>query len=188
MSSQQKRQANRINAQRSTGPRSVRGKRSSSLNALRHGLSVPVDQLVQPQIVTRLQQLIEEEGIDPDSARDLSLKILDFERNIARELDSFPPYQEPLPRSSEELMGLIRKDWPEMDMLDDIADEEIFFTGGLSRRTFKTNISMKTKMIKLWFRVDSKARLRARKSQEFADRYLRRASNQLLKSLRAAFA
>ena len=64
MSSPQKRQANRLNAQRSTGPRSVRGKRSSSLNALRHGLSVPDDQLVQPQIVTRLQQLIEEEGID----------------------------------------------------------------------------------------------------------------------------
>ena len=33
--------ANRLNAQRSTGPRTVLGKRRASQNALRHGLSLP---------------------------------------------------------------------------------------------------------------------------------------------------
>lgn len=188
MSSPHRRQANRLNAQRSTGPRSVRGKKSSSLNALRHGLSVPVEQLVQSQLVTRLQQLIEGEGIDPDSARDLSLKILDFERNIARELDSFPPYQDPLPRSPEELMDLVRQDWREMDLLDDYADYELFTKGRLSRRTIKTHFSMKAKMVKFWLRKDTNERLYQRRRQEFAGRYLRRATNQFLKSLRAALA
>jgi hypothetical protein len=34
--------ANRRNARRSTGPRTASGKRSVAVNALRHGLSVPV--------------------------------------------------------------------------------------------------------------------------------------------------
>ena len=39
MTSDKQREANRRNAQRSTGPRSAAGKRRSSQNALRHGLS-----------------------------------------------------------------------------------------------------------------------------------------------------
>lgn len=39
--SQYKLIANRLNAQRSTGPRSVSGKRRASQNAMRHGLSLP---------------------------------------------------------------------------------------------------------------------------------------------------
>ena len=42
MTSQRQRQANRKNAQRSTGPKSGLGKSRSKLNAYRHGLSLPV--------------------------------------------------------------------------------------------------------------------------------------------------
>lgn len=186
MSSPQKRQANRLNAQRSTGPKSSRGRRVSSLNALRHGLSRPIDQAMQAPIIAELGGLIQAEGIGTIEARYLATKILDYERNIAREFEGFPPYQSPLPRAPDEIMAMVREDWPEMDMLDDIADDELFFTGSLSKRTFKTNLRLKTKIIKLWFQKDAKTIRRQRQMQASADRYLRRASNQLIKSLRAA--
>ena len=43
MSSQRKRFANWRNAQRSTGPRTIRGKGRSKRNSLQHGLSVPLN-------------------------------------------------------------------------------------------------------------------------------------------------
>lgn len=42
MTSQQKLASNRANAQKSTGPRSKRGKARSACNALKHGLAAPV--------------------------------------------------------------------------------------------------------------------------------------------------
>ena len=42
MTSERKRQANRANAQASTGPRTAKGKRCCALNARRHGLNVSV--------------------------------------------------------------------------------------------------------------------------------------------------
>jgi hypothetical protein len=41
MPSSRKRAANQQNAQRSTGPRTPRGKAQSQLNALKHGLAIP---------------------------------------------------------------------------------------------------------------------------------------------------
>jgi ferredoxin-NADP reductase len=186
VTSPQRRRANRLNAQRSTGPKSPRGKRASSLNAMKHGLSLPVEQLVQQRFVSSLQSLIEQEGIEPAHASDLATKILDYERNVARELETFPPYEGPPLRTPEELMGLVREDWPEWDMVDDHVDYEFFTTGRLSRSTIRMNFSLKSRMIKMWWRKESRHIRNQRRRQEFTDRHLRRASNQLIKSLRQA--
>jgi hypothetical protein len=59
MTSEQKRAANRRNAQRSTGPRSVAGKKTSRQNALRHGLSARLGKNPeQDQCVEALAQVI----------------------------------------------------------------------------------------------------------------------------------
>ena len=42
MTSERKRQANRANAQSSTGPKTAKGKKRSAVNARRHGLNVSV--------------------------------------------------------------------------------------------------------------------------------------------------
>ena len=59
MTSERKRAANRRNAQRSTGPRTVAGKKNSRQNALRHGLSGRLGKdSVQDRRVEGLAQLI----------------------------------------------------------------------------------------------------------------------------------
>jgi hypothetical protein len=56
MTSERKIQANRRNAQRSTGPRSRKGKRRVSKNALRHGLATRI--LDDPEKLVQVEQLV----------------------------------------------------------------------------------------------------------------------------------
>jgi len=57
--SDRKRQANRKNARRSTGPRSASGKERSARNALKHGLTVPVlrDPLLAPEVASLARRI-----------------------------------------------------------------------------------------------------------------------------------
>jgi hypothetical protein len=60
--------ANRLNAKRSTGPRSKSGKQRSAGNAFRHGLAVPIETLSEfDATVTRLTRLLA--GADADGGR-----------------------------------------------------------------------------------------------------------------------
>jgi hypothetical protein len=58
MTSPRKTAANRANAQRSTGPRSVAGKTASRRNAKKHGLSVPVS--AHPDLAREVAQLAQQ--------------------------------------------------------------------------------------------------------------------------------
>ena len=81
--SAQKRQANRHNALRSTGPKSPVGKDRSSRNARMHDLSV-IDQMVIPDpLLNKLSGVIAEEGIDNLLAREIANRIVSYERNQA---------------------------------------------------------------------------------------------------------
>src|SRR4051812_45690667 len=70
--SDRKRQANRENARRSSGPRSARGKARSSRNARKHGLSVPVlhEPLLAPEVAALARRIAgdREELIEPATA------------------------------------------------------------------------------------------------------------------------
>ena len=77
-----KRAANRRNALKSTGPKTTSGRRVSSQNAVRHGLSVPPPpQLVDP-VQQQLVELIVSDGFEYEIANDLAGKIIDYERNL----------------------------------------------------------------------------------------------------------
>lgn len=81
--SPKKRSANRRNGLKSTGPQTAQGKKSSALNALHHGLSVPLPPHLIDPLQQELSQLIEQDGFTVDSARELAQKIIDYERNLA---------------------------------------------------------------------------------------------------------
>lgn len=66
MISDRRRDANRRNAKKSTGPRSLSGKERARHNALRHGLAIltPVDAPMSPE-VERITDMVCQEDMDP---------------------------------------------------------------------------------------------------------------------------
>ena len=88
-------QANRANAKRSSGPKSERGKRAVALNAVKHGLSMPLaSALCQPDdqedpALQAIAELIAAECNSPGSARHIASTILEFERNETAQREFF---------------------------------------------------------------------------------------------------
>ena len=70
--SAQKRQVNRRNALRSTGPKSPVGKSRSSKNARIHGLSVIDSLAISEPLLTNLSEVISQEGVDPFLAQEIA--------------------------------------------------------------------------------------------------------------------
>lgn len=77
-------QANRRNAQKSTGPKSKAGKKRVSRNALRHGLAVPISS-IEPANgkVRRLAHLIVGDGANPELL-DLAYRAAEAEIDLVR--------------------------------------------------------------------------------------------------------
>jgi hypothetical protein len=76
-------QANRANAKRSSGPRSERGKRAVALNAVKHGLCMPLSSVLgQPEgqdhpALQAIAELIAPECTSPEAARRIASTILE---------------------------------------------------------------------------------------------------------------
>jgi len=63
MASEQKIAANRANAKKSSGPRTAKGKRRSSANAMRHGLATAVNPSF--ELILRAEQAARALGLEP---------------------------------------------------------------------------------------------------------------------------
>lgn len=81
MTSAKQRASNKVNALRSTGPRSDQGKRRAGLNATKHRLSLPVDERVFGKEIEAVSRLVRDECSSDDQAVELAKRIIDFERN-----------------------------------------------------------------------------------------------------------
>ena len=75
-----RRQANRQNALKSTGPKSGAGKCRASKNALSHGLSQPIDESQVGDALDRLQNVLKDAGYQPTHAFRVALCLLDYDR------------------------------------------------------------------------------------------------------------
>jgi hypothetical protein len=87
--SQAKREANRRNAQKSTGPTTPRGKKHSSLNALKHGMLSKKaiydenGQLIDERLYAFQQELFQQYGSDDVRTQVLvDLAVADYSRNV----------------------------------------------------------------------------------------------------------
>ena len=78
--SRARREANRQNALKSTGPRTGAGKRRASENALSHGLSQPIDVKQVGDALDRLQNVLIRAGYQPTHAFRVALCLLDYDR------------------------------------------------------------------------------------------------------------
>jgi flagellar hook-basal body complex protein FliE len=82
MISERKRDANRANARRSTGPRSVEGQRQSARNALKHGLSLPA--LRNPHLSHEVRALAEQIANGNKVLMDVATEIAEAQVDLQR--------------------------------------------------------------------------------------------------------
>ena len=81
MISPKQKAANRLNAIKSTGPRTQEGIRSASLNAVKHRLSLPVSEHTFGKEIAAVAALVREDCATDNQARELAKRIVDYERN-----------------------------------------------------------------------------------------------------------
>ena len=80
--------ANQSNALKSTGPRSVAGKRASSQNSRKHGLSSPPDFESSPEY-RALVDLLAEEGFSAFACADIAAGLLNYRRVMDAYYDTY---------------------------------------------------------------------------------------------------
>ena len=185
-------QANRANAKRSSGPKSERGKRAVALNAIKHGLSIPLSSaLGQPDgqdhpALQAIAELIAPECTSPETARHIALTILEFERNETAQREFFISCcVEPqgLPVGSR-LMEAVRQRYPEYDMLQDAMDEELLLNARPDRRWIAKGMKIMQNLQQEFIQARQQEQTEAVKRWKSSQRYLKRAANQLSKALR----
>lgn len=182
--SAQKRQANRLNALRSTGPKSSGGKLRSSKNARMHGLSVIDSMGISDPLLTKLSELISQEGVDNFLAQELANRIVSYERNQAYQRLLFSQLQEPKGTETAVHKGMRDSFGTELDMMADFIDEKRFLGGRIKKSDLNFVINMQHKMMKLTLRQIKRQEVEHAKRVRNSVRYLKRSSNQLIKSLK----
>ena len=190
MVSPKQRAASRANSLRSTGPRSSRGKSQAKLNATKHGLSLPVDERVFAELIQEISKLIRNDCESDSQAYELAKRIIDFERNEIFLLDY-----------DEKKVNTQIKEWafdPHRIALTQIAQahrhkQAVSNTFILPQKLQPVKLKGKErtgeiKFIEDFLRIQDKAVLSkvmsVKNNHTSAERYQKRAINQLIKGIR----
>lgn len=176
MTAKQQQDQNRLNARRSTGPRSSLGKQIASRNALRHGLSTPLDPHNPDPTFRRLVSLLEAEDIPTPAAQQLAARILDYERNLAHERRLL--LDQDAQQTDEDTL---RGEFPDTGLIETHLKQEMLQGRGVSRSEARETLKFIEQLKRHFQRSAARNVARERRN---APRYLRRASNQLIKALR----
>jgi hypothetical protein len=179
-SSPLKLRANKANAQRSTGPKTAAGRRRASQNARAHGLSVPQNLQAMEAKVQQIASLVEAEGSTLAQARELAVKIMDYERNLQHEreayarnfLDTELGWQDPQSLARTERQRYFR------DRLENPLYTSTRTLNQDQRDQYRATVRGIMFLVRLHARWEQGA-------AQMALRYYKRAGNQLTKALRA---
>lgn len=181
MTSLKQRAANRRNALRSTGPQTKDGQRRVSMNALKHGLTAPIEATPWASGVSDVEALLAAEGLAAVARHELARRIVEYERNVAFQRQVFLGHaiNPALPDGDS---AELKADLQEIDDLIELAGLED------DAETLRFAQSQARKFVKLHERIAAKQRrastLEANDILKSADRYHRRAANQLIKKLK----
>ncbi len=181
MPSRRQRSANRKNALRSTGPRTPAGLIRASRNATKHGLSRPLDQVDNARIIQRLTSAIESEGIQSTVAYDLAIKIMEFERNVDRQRQIHEKRISGKLVDAVAIMDCEYEHDPMRIVLEGFAAGRLHPELSEAEETIRDGAKFLVALHRK--RLASKIHAEGREPLESV-RYLRRASNQLIKALK----
>jgi len=101
--SQKQNQANKRNAQASTGPRTVSGKGASSHNALKHGLNQALDPLADPRFTQWVAAFVNE-GFEKDQASKAAEALLSHRRVMQAFAASYLEQPDPMALMTDEVI------------------------------------------------------------------------------------
>jgi hypothetical protein len=183
MTSIAQRRANRRNALKSTGPKTKTGKFRASINAVSHGLSAPADPVWREGKVSTIEGALKGESLSSAGSRRVAEAIFEFERNIAHQREIFGT------RHKEDNAEVGDSDPLEADAtLTDEIDEMLMIDerhGGPGEDERAWLIEAQ-KFMRRQQRINH-ARAKRDTVEEIvrAERYMRRAANQLVKALKA---
>jgi hypothetical protein len=150
-----------------------------------HGLSVIAQIGISDPLLTQLTRMIAEEGVDDFSAQDIVNKIVSYERNQAYQRTLFSQLQQPSRTETavhEEMRNSFGK---ELDLIADFLDEQRYLVGRIKKSDFNFVINMQHKMLKLTLKQIKRQEAEHAKRVRNSVRYLKRSSNQLIKSLKS---
>lgn len=190
MTSPKQRAANKLNALKSSGPKSGEGKRSSSANAIKHALSLPVNEYVFAKEISSIAALIRADCDNDSQAMELAKRIIDYERN-----EAFLMSQSGL-NFHDEVKAWAQS--PQRMALSGLSQShqnkervEVTFTTSNKKPKGKERTE-EIKFIEDFLKLQDKALLgKARAASnrlEASQRYQKRAINQLVKGVRAVAA
>jgi len=183
VSSIAQRRANRRNALKSTGPKTKTGKFRASLNAVSHGLSAPVDPSWREGKVSAIEGALKGESLSSADVRHVAEAIFEFERNIAHQRKIFAE------RHKEDDAGAGKSIVIESEAaLTYEIDETLMIDerhGGPDEDERAWLIEAQKFMRRQQRLQHARAKRDAVGEIVRADRYLRRAANQLVKALKA---
>ena len=184
MTSIAQRRANRRTALKSSGPKTETGKRRASLNAVSHGLSAPADPAWREGKVSAIEGALQGEQLSDADARRVAEVVFEFERNIAHQREIFATRH----AGDDEGAGKSIVIEAEAELTDEI-DEMLIIDerhGGPDEDERAWLIEAQTFMRRQQRLNHARARRDAAEAIVRADRYMRRAANQLVKALKAS--
>ena len=185
MTSPKQKAANRLNAIKSTGPKSTEGTRQASLNAVKHRLSLPVSEQLYGKEIAALAALVRDECTSDRQAKEFAKRIIDYERNEQFLLDfntdeadaDLKAWMHCAPRF--ELVQLV-------NVHENKMRAWCTFTTSNKKPKGKERLE-EISFLKGFMHLQDKVLLgkitRAKKSQSAAVRYQKRAINQLVKAV-----
>jgi len=190
MTSAKQIRANRANAARSTGPQSEMGRGPVSRNALRHGLSVRADPQSEEnrQAVERLAAELAAECASADAAHDLAFTLLEWDRNEAAQRKIFRALicDDTRPLFGEELVSATRSAYREYRDIEAEIDVELKYAKRPNRGWIARSRKIMQRLEADGAQQRDRDRSRAWRDLSASQRYLKRASNQLAKALKAS--
>lgn len=183
MTSLRQRAANRLNALRSTGPRTTSGKRHSSANATYHGLTIPVELSRWAEHLESLNLLLLSEGLSETESRQMALSILDYERNLEHQRRLFMLHKSPGSFDIDlETLSQERQDYPWFEQYG-VMDKDGHYIGfGIPMA--KIIRKMQRDFVRGRIRYARQGVREARQEVRRTDRHLRRSANQLIRRCR----
>jgi hypothetical protein len=149
-----------------------------------HGLSVTALVGISDPMLTQLTRIIAADGVDKFVAQEIANRIVSYERNQAYQRTLFSQLQQPSRTETAVHEGMRNSFGKELDLMADFLDEKQYFGASIMKSDLNFVINTQHKMLKLTLRKIKRQKTEHAKRVRNSVRYLKRSSNQLIKSLK----